>query len=83
MCKLLPPLYISFYGTTWLISVLSTLRGVRVGIKSDLEEFVEFLSNTELSLVPCIDQIFQFDKAAEALDYLRSGKAFGKVVVEF
>ncbi|KAL7904481.1 GroES-like protein [Trichoderma velutinum] len=65
-----------------LIMKACSIVGIRVGIKSDLEEFVEFLSATELSLTPCIDRILQFDQAAEALDYLRSGKAFGKVVVE-
>jgi hypothetical protein len=53
-----------------------------VGIKADLEDFMEFIRLTGFRLTPCIDRIFKFDHAPDALEYLRGGNAVGKVVVE-
>ncbi|KAH8800922.1 chaperonin 10-like protein [Xylogone sp. PMI_703] len=57
--------------------------GIRVGIKGGLEELMEFLSATQCQLAPCIDRVFQFEQAVEALDYMRGSTLFGKVVIEF
>lgn len=67
----------------FIISNTNRVRGIQVGTKVDLEDFVELLRVTRLGLLPVIDRIFEFEQAPEACAYLQSGKAFGKVVVQF
>ncbi|KAF9239048.1 hypothetical protein DTO006G1_4745 [Penicillium roqueforti] len=66
-----------------LIIKACRIVGIQVGTKVDLEDFVELLRVTRLGLLPVIDRIFEFEQAPEACAYLQSGKAFGKVVVQF
>lgn len=44
---------------------------------------MEFIEATGFHFTPCIDRVFPFKESAEALDYLRSGRAMGKIIVEF
>lgn len=56
--------------------------GIQTGIKVDLEDFMEFIRSTQLSFESCIDRVYDFEQAAEALEYSRSSKLFGKVIVK-
>lgn len=57
-----------------------TLKGVLNGPRDRFEEMVQFVEDHEVR--PVVDKVFSFDEAKEALQYLFSGKHFGKVVVK-
>lgn len=40
-----------------------------------------FLESTKLDLGPIIDKVFDFNDTLDALEYMSSGKVFGKVIV--
>ena len=62
------------FGSSYL-----SIRRIAVGSRADFEAMNRTI--TEHRLRPVIDREFGFDEAAAAYDHLRSGAAFGKVVV--
>jgi NADPH:quinone reductase-like Zn-dependent oxidoreductase len=62
------------YGAT-----TATLRRLFVGSRSSFEAMNRAIEVTRLK--PQIDRVFPFSEAPQALNYYRSGKPFGKVVV--
>lgn len=57
-----------------------TLKGVFNGPRDRFEELVGWVEKNEIH--PVVDKVFGFEEGREALQYLFSGKHFGKVVVE-
>jgi NADPH:quinone reductase-like Zn-dependent oxidoreductase len=55
------------------------LQGIFVGSRSMFEDMLRAVSLAKLK--PVVDRIFEFDEAREALEYMRSGAHFGKVVI--
>ena len=55
------------------------LQGIFVGSRSMFEEMVKAIEVARLK--PVIDTVFEFDEARDAMEYMRSGAHFGKVVV--
>lgn len=53
--------------------------GIRVGSREMFEDMNRAITVNRMR--PVIDRVFQFDEAAAALDYLVSGKHFGKVCI--
>ncbi|MEV4157908.1 NAD(P)-dependent alcohol dehydrogenase [Nocardia salmonicida] len=62
------------FGSSYL-----SIRRIAVGSRAGFEAMNRAI--TEHRLRPVIDREFDFDDAVEAYDYLRSGAAFGKVVI--
>lgn len=62
-----------------LIAGVKTLAGIMVGSRKMLEDFTRFIDTAGVR--PVIDRSFAFDKAKDALRYMKSG-AFGKVVID-
>jgi NADPH:quinone reductase-like Zn-dependent oxidoreductase len=56
-----------------------TASGLYVGSRADFEALNAFLDKHHFK--PVIDKVFEFEKAAEAFDYMDSGSLFGKVVI--
>ncbi|RFU25954.1 hypothetical protein B7463_g10384, partial [Scytalidium lignicola] len=65
-----------------LISKACHINGIQVGTKADFENFVSFLKATKMRFDTIIDQVFDFQEANKAFDYLIGGNAFGKVVIK-
>ena len=57
----------------------ASILGLTVGSASHLAALGSFMERHALH--PVIDATFEFDGAAQALDHLRSGAHFGKVVI--
>ena len=57
-----------------------TLKGVFNGPRDRFEELVKFIEQHQIH--PVVDRVFKFEESREALQYLFSGKHFGKVVVK-
>lgn len=55
------------------------VQGVLVGSRAMLEEMIAFLG--ERAITPVVDRLFAFDAVPDAVRYLASGTAFGKVCV--
>ena len=53
--------------------------GIRVGSREMFEDMNRAISVNQMR--PVIDRVFQFDEAPAALEYLASGKHFGKVCI--
>lgn len=53
--------------------------GIRVGSREMFEDMNRAISRNLMR--PIIDRVFQFEEAQAALDYLASGKHFGKVCI--
>jgi NADPH:quinone reductase-like Zn-dependent oxidoreductase len=53
--------------------------GIRVGSREMFEDMNRAISASRMR--PVIDRVFQFDEAQAALDYLASGKHFGKICI--
>ncbi|MGW6700440.1 zinc-dependent alcohol dehydrogenase family protein [Nocardia sp. NPDC055049] len=62
------------FGSSYL-----AIRRIAVGSRTGFEAMNRAI--TKHRLRPVIDREFDFDAAAEAYDYLRSGASFGKVVI--
>ena len=58
------------------------VRGINVGSRKDFEQMNKLIEVTGLGFEDVIDKTFPFEKAAEAIEYLWSGKHVGKIVVE-
>jgi NADPH:quinone reductase-like Zn-dependent oxidoreductase len=54
--------------------------GIRVGSREMFEDMNRAISHNRMR--PIIDRVFQFEEAPAALDYLASGKHFGKVCIQ-
>ena len=55
------------------------LQGITVGNGEDFTNMAAAME--QHTLVPVIDRIFAFEELRSALDYLASGKHFGKVCI--
>jgi NADPH:quinone reductase-like Zn-dependent oxidoreductase len=55
------------------------LQGIFVGSRAMFEAMNTVIASN--SLEPVIDRVFDFDGVREALEYLKSGAHFGKIVV--
>jgi threonine dehydrogenase-like Zn-dependent dehydrogenase len=66
-----------------LASLANTLSGINVGSRLDFEDMNRLISATGLRFEDVIDKRFGFERAAEAIEYLWSGKHVGKVVIEW
>jgi NADPH:quinone reductase-like Zn-dependent oxidoreductase len=58
----------------------ASLRGIFVGSRVMFEQMNEAITVNRMH--PVVDRIFPFAEAAEAYDYQRAGKHFGKVVIK-
>lgn len=56
------------------------LQGITVGSRDDLEAMVAAVSLHKLR--PVLDRVFAFDELRAALEYMRSGKHFGKICIQ-
>ncbi|KAM0328875.1 hypothetical protein ACHAQA_005291 [Verticillium albo-atrum] len=62
---------------------LCTTRGVGVGTKAEMEDMVRAIEGNLEKLRPVIDEnVFKFEDARQAFEYLDSGKHQGKVCIE-
>ena len=71
----------------WNVSVMAlkrnvTLKGILNGPKDRFEEMIAIAYGKDKGVKPVVDRVFDFDQAKEALQYLQSGRHFGKVVVK-
>ncbi|NLD69350.1 MAG: NAD(P)-dependent alcohol dehydrogenase [Limnobacter sp.] len=57
------------------------LQGITVGNRDDFEAMSRAMA--QHALRPCIDREFAFEDLVAALDYLRSGRHFGKIAIRF
>jgi NADPH:quinone reductase-like Zn-dependent oxidoreductase len=55
------------------------LNGIYVGSRDKFIEMNSFIESKQIQ--PSIDQVFSFDEAPDAFEYLQSAKHFGKVVI--
>ena len=55
------------------------LQGIFVGSREMFENMVRAIEANQMH--PQVDQVFDFDQAREALEYMKAGKHFGKVVI--
>ena len=58
----------------------ATIHGTAMGSPADFTGMLEFVAAK--GLTPVIDRRFALAQASQALDYLRDGHAFGKVVID-
>jgi NADPH:quinone reductase-like Zn-dependent oxidoreductase len=56
------------------------LQGYSVGSSQNLEEFVDAIEKNDLK--PVIDSVFDFEESQKAFQKLKSGEAFGKIVLK-
>jgi len=57
------------------------LQGIFVGSKAMFEDLLRAIDLNKLE--PVIDRVFEFGAAREAMQYMKSGAHFGKVVIKF
>jgi NADPH:quinone reductase-like Zn-dependent oxidoreductase len=57
----------------------ASVSSIFVGSRADFEAMNAFIERNKIK--PIIDRVFEFDAAAAAFDYLKSGSHFGKVVI--
>lgn len=57
------------------------MQGIFVGARAMFEAMNAKIVETKLK--PVIDRTFEFDEARDALEYMKSGSHFGKIVVKF
>jgi NADPH:quinone reductase-like Zn-dependent oxidoreductase len=55
------------------------LQGIFVGSRTMFEEMLKAINVAKLK--PVVDRVFEFDNAREAMEYMKSGAHFGKVVI--
>jgi NADPH:quinone reductase-like Zn-dependent oxidoreductase len=55
------------------------LQGIFVGSRAMFEDMLQAIAVAQLK--PVIDKVFEFDAAREAMQYMKSGAHFGKVVI--
>lgn len=63
-----------------LIGAAKRLAGITAGSRRMLEDLVNFVNVN--AIVPAIDQIFPFEMARAAYEYIAAGRHFGKVVID-
>ena len=68
-------------STVTLLNKNVRVQGVHVGSREMFEDMNRAI--TVNTLRPVVDRVFPFAEAREALDYLSSGRHFGKVVIRF
>jgi NADPH:quinone reductase-like Zn-dependent oxidoreductase len=56
------------------------VQGIFVGSREMLENMVQAMEVNEVR--PVVDRVFEFEEAREALEYVKAGRHFGKVVVQ-
>ena len=57
------------------------LQGITVGHRDSFEAMTRAIDQHQLK--PVIDRVFEFEELKEAMEYLRSGKHFGKICIRF
>jgi NADPH:quinone reductase-like Zn-dependent oxidoreductase len=62
-----------------LMNLGTTVSGVYVGSRADFEALNEFM--TEHQIVPVVGEVFSFDEAPAAFDFMENGSFFGKIVI--
>lgn len=62
-----------------LMFINASASGIYVGSRKDFEAMNAFISEHEIH--PLIDRVFDFDQAAEAFEYMKSGNFMGKIVI--
>ncbi|KAK7700712.1 hypothetical protein SLS57_012026 [Botryosphaeria dothidea] len=65
-----------------LIGKTARIQGIMAAPRVQNEKLNEFLASKKVRLDSIIDRTFEFDEAKEALDYLKSGKHTGKIIVK-
>ncbi|KAI1758438.1 putative alcohol dehydrogenase [Xylaria castorea] len=63
-----------------LIQRNAALKGINIGPRDRVEEMIGFIYE-EKTTRPIVDRVFRFGDAKAALEYLRAGSHFGKVVI--
>lgn len=63
-----------------LINRNIALKGINIGPKDRVEEMLDVYASHQIH--PVIDRVFDFDEAKSALQYVKDGKHFGKVVIK-
>ena len=58
---------------------VANLRGILVGSRGTFERMNRVIE--QHAIKPIVDSVFKFEQAKEALQYLASGKHFGKIVI--
>jgi NADPH:quinone reductase-like Zn-dependent oxidoreductase len=58
----------------------ASVSSIFVGSRADFEAMNAFIERYKIK--PVIDRVFEFDAAAAAFDYLKSGSHFGKIVIK-
>ncbi|WP_139317333.1 zinc-binding dehydrogenase, partial [Rhizobium oryziradicis] len=91
------PQFATTLGLNFVFKLLFTLlsRGVRkeakkrglrydfLFMRADGQQLGEITTLIEVGVIkPVVDKVFPFEKAAEALAYVETGRAKGKVVIE-
>lgn len=62
-----------------LMNLGTSVSGVYVGSRADFEALNAFL--TEHQVVPVVGEVFSFDEAPAAFDFMENGDFFGKIVI--
>jgi len=58
---------------------VANLRGIQVGSRGTFERMNRVIEQHVIK--PIVDTVFKFEQAKEAMQYLASGKHFGKIVI--
>ena len=59
-------------------------RGIGVGSTKDQQDLCDFLVKHKIDLKPIVDKnIFSFEDAPAAFEYLGSGKHTGNIIIKF
>jgi D-arabinose 1-dehydrogenase-like Zn-dependent alcohol dehydrogenase len=62
-----------------LMNLGTSVSGVYVGSRADFEALNAFF--TEHQVVPVVGEVFSFDEAPAAFDFMENGDFFGKIVI--
>ena len=68
-------------STSKLFSAGVDIHPIKVGSRYDFEMMNRALGFHQTR--PVIDSVYQFDQLKEALQHLKTGKQFGKIVISF
>jgi NADPH:quinone reductase-like Zn-dependent oxidoreductase len=69
------------FDTAGMLGGQASIKVIGVGSRAHFEEMNALIDTAGIR--PVIDRAFPWEQAAEALAYLKSGRHFGKVVLEF
>ena len=63
-----------------LINRNATLKGINIGPRDRIEEMLSLYASEQIH--PVIGRTFEFDETKAALNYIKDGSHFGKVVIK-